>query len=180
MTEGYQWLWPTATIVATFLGPIFAVLATRFVDRIRAQEQRRWELFRQLMAARGDFVSPEYVSALNLVPIEFNGHASVVGAWKDVLDHVSNDNSGENWVIIYREKQVILLYKMAVALKAKLDQLYILNGLYMPKALNQRAQMKAEAEEGLWRILTHKDALPVMAINLPTETSHQQDSEESG
>lgn len=180
MTERYSWLWPTATIVATFLGPIFAVLATRYVDRIRAQEQRRWELFRQLMAARGDFVSPEYVSALNLVPIEFNGHTPVVSAWKDVLDHVSNDNSGENWVNIYREKQVILLYKIAVTLKAELDQLYILNGLYMPKRLNQRAQMKAEVEEGLWRILTQKAALPVMAINPPTEPSDQHDSDEIG
>ena len=40
------------TTVAIILGPIIAVLMTRFIDKMRAEKERKFEIFRTLMRTR--------------------------------------------------------------------------------------------------------------------------------
>jgi len=67
-----------ATIVAVFLGPIFAVLVTPWVDNERLKQNRRMEVFRTLLRTRRIRLNPDHVGALNLVEIEFYGEKGVL------------------------------------------------------------------------------------------------------
>jgi hypothetical protein len=61
----------TAVVIATFFGPVLAVLVTRHVDGKRRVHERRLDIFRNLMASRRTLLSPDKVRALNLVEIDF-------------------------------------------------------------------------------------------------------------
>jgi hypothetical protein len=62
-----------AVVIATFCGPLFAVLVTRHIDNVRQVRERRLNIFRTLMATRRMLISPEKAVALNMVEIEFYG-----------------------------------------------------------------------------------------------------------
>jgi hypothetical protein len=61
---------PTSTVfgwaifVATFAGPVAAVIVTRWIDSQRDEYQRRLGIFRTLMATRAIGLSPDRVAAL--------------------------------------------------------------------------------------------------------------------
>ena len=50
-----------ATIAAVFLGPIFAVLLTRYIDYRRADKARKLDIFRTLMRTRKMSLNWEHV-----------------------------------------------------------------------------------------------------------------------
>jgi len=75
-----------AIIAATFFGPIFAVIITRFIDDFRATKERKFLIFRALMKDRASGVSDDYVAAINLIEVEFSKETKVMNAWKDVRD----------------------------------------------------------------------------------------------
>lgn len=77
-----------ATIIAVLVGPILAVLITRFIDDQRASKARRMEIFRTLMRTRKTPIHFEHVGAINLVEIEFANETSVVQAWKNYLNNL--------------------------------------------------------------------------------------------
>jgi len=56
-----------AIIAATFFGPIFAVIITRFIYNFRATKERKFLIFRALMKDRASGVSDDYVAAINLI-----------------------------------------------------------------------------------------------------------------
>jgi hypothetical protein len=41
-----------AVVIATLLGPVLAVIVTRYIDEARAQKLRQLEIFRALMRTR--------------------------------------------------------------------------------------------------------------------------------
>jgi len=66
-SEVFGW----AILVATFVGPIAAVIITRWIDAAREKTQRRLVIFRTLMATRAVGLNPERVAALNMIQIDF-------------------------------------------------------------------------------------------------------------
>jgi len=75
-----------ALILATVAGPVFAVQAQKFVERVRAARDRREGVFKALMATRGTILSPRHVEALNMIELEFQDDEfrDVREAWRDV------------------------------------------------------------------------------------------------
>jgi uncharacterized protein DUF6680 len=69
-----------AIVIATFAGPIGAVIVTRLIDRKRAQRDRQLDVFRALMRTRKGALQPDHVNALNLVEIEFHKVSTVLAA----------------------------------------------------------------------------------------------------
>ena|SRR5215207_3497083 len=82
-SEVFGW----AILVATFVGPIAAVIITRWIDAAREKTQRRLVIFRTLMATRAVGLNPERVAALNMIQIDFANTPPVVNAWHDLLAH---------------------------------------------------------------------------------------------
>jgi hypothetical protein len=87
-----------AVVIATFCGPLFAVLMTRHIDKVRLVRERRLNIFRTLMATRRTFISAEKAVALNMVEIEFYGIQPVQEAHREVMAHINAPRPlPDNW-----------------------------------------------------------------------------------
>jgi hypothetical protein len=140
-----------AIILATFLGPILAVVMTRFIDKRRDQHQRRLFVFRTLMATRRSTMSPEHVNALNLIEIEFYRHPKVTEAWKAYLRHLSTPFDPKENDRVTKERQRLLttlLSEMTAVMNIRIPQLDILDGGYIPQGV-----VDLEAEQKAIRVL---------------------------
>jgi hypothetical protein len=67
--EAKDWL----LILATIAGPILAVQAHKWVERLREGRNRKLRLFERLMATRAARLSAEHVQALNMIDLVFYG-----------------------------------------------------------------------------------------------------------
>ena len=76
---------PILTLFAIFFGPIFAVQVQIYLDKKRASERKKVELFKTLMATRGNRTSQDHVLALNQIDLEFYGVKNVIDKWKTYL-----------------------------------------------------------------------------------------------
>ena len=158
-------------IIATFTGPIAAVLVTRWVDRLRDREKRRLEVFRQLMRTRKIPLSADHVGAFNLVEVEFNRVSKVMAARKELLTHFENAygaNKTLEELKAANEKadslRTKLLSAMAETLGYKLEQMEILRGAYSPQAWNVELDEQTAARQGLVDLLSGRRTLPVTIV----------------
>ena len=119
-----------ATILAVLVGPILAVLITRYMDAARADKGRMLDIYRTLMRTRMVPLHWDHVGALNLVEVEFVAHSAVVDAWKAYLASLAQPLPS------LRDRGALLttlLDKIAQALGIKIEQLDILRGNYVPQ-----------------------------------------------
>src|SRR5262249_24204076 len=63
-----EWL----TLLAIVLGPILAVQAEKWIERLREEKREKLIIFRTLMRTRNNIVSHEHVDALNMIPLVFS------------------------------------------------------------------------------------------------------------
>lgn len=158
-------------IIATFTGPVAAVLVTRWVDRLRDAEKRKIEIFRTMMRSRRMPLSADYVGALNLVAVEFHGQSKVMAALKDLLNHFEG-GYGENKTIdelnAANEKsdalRTTLLSAMSKALGFKFEQMEIHRGAYAPRGWVAELDEQATARRGLSELLSGKRTLPITIL----------------
>ncbi len=88
------------TIAALIIGPILAVQVQNWVAYYKERKARKLHIFRVLMAEHTQNSSPEYVAALNLIPIDFSDknkkEKPVIIAWKTLLaEHDNTPNRSE-------------------------------------------------------------------------------------
>lgn len=76
------------TIFAIFVGPITAVVLTRFMDHRRERRQRKIDVLRTLMKTRRDRLSYDHVGTLNLVELEFYGVATIKTTYRNYIEHL--------------------------------------------------------------------------------------------
>ena len=133
-----------AVVIATFAGPVFAVLVTRHIDDGRRVKERRLNIFRSLMATRRAPLSAEKATALNMVEIEFYGIQSVQDVHREVMAHINAPRPlPAGWNERHRTLVTRLLSEMATVLGYKLQQLDVLEGGYYPQGF---ADIKAEQQ----------------------------------
>jgi hypothetical protein len=134
LLDNHDFLLGIAVVIATFAGPIFAVFITRYIDNQRRISERRLDIFRSLMATRRALLSPDKVTALNMVEIDFYGIQSVQDAHREVMAHINIlPPLPEGWNDRHRSLMTRLLSEMARELGYKLQQLDVLEGGYYPK-----------------------------------------------
>jgi len=165
-----------ATIVAVLLGPILAVLVTRFVDERRLKHTRRMEVFRTLMRTRRMRLTPEHVGAINLVEIEFDGESPVLDAWKAYWGHlhqtVPTDQAQQRQFFQDQDGLLTrLLHAIAKSLGFKIEQLDIFQGGYVPQGWLNDEQTARELRALTLDILNGRRGIPVVPLNLPTGQS---------
>ena len=119
------------TIIAILVGPVLAVLVTRWVDSRRAKSDRQWDIFRTLMRHPRSPMHFEFVGALNLVEIEFAKTPAVIAAWKDLFAkfHSAGPGMGDQRA----QSQARLFNAIANELGVKVEQLDIFVGGYSPQ-----------------------------------------------
>ena len=152
-----------ATIIAIVIGPIAAVLITRFFDVHRAKKDRRWDIFRNLMRYRRTALHAEFVGALNLLEVEFHHDPAVIDAWKRLLESFETPGQ-EN-----RRSTALtrLLSEVAKSLGAPIEQLDIFSGAYSPQGWFDADEQNADIRAYLHDIATGKKALPMIAFSPP-------------
>jgi hypothetical protein len=159
MTTGELWISIT-TIVAVFLGPIFAVLVTRFIDNRREVRTRKMDIFRTLMRTRKMPIHYEHVGALNLVEIEFARDSKVIAAWKAYLEALgevlppAQDAAAHEAVSKKREALLTkLIHEIAKVMNFEVEQLDILEGNYLPQGWNDDDWSQKQVRQGLLDVL---------------------------
>jgi hypothetical protein len=134
-----------AVVIATFFGPVLAVLVTRHVDGKRRVHERRLDIFRNLMASRRTLLSPNKVRALNLVEIDFYGIKPIEDAHREVMTHINAPHPvPSDWNDRHRKLLTKLLSEMAKILGYDLQQLDVLEGGYYPQGF---ADIELEQQE---------------------------------
>ena len=169
MTGNGLWM-GLATIFAVFVGPVFAVLMTRYLDRLRADKARKLEIFRTLMRTRKLPVHWEHVGALNLVEVEFIDHYDVVIAWKAYLANLGEElppmEKKDLFDVAIRKRDRLLtqlIDAIAKALNIKVAQLDILEGNYVPQGWDDETWENRMVRRGLMNVLYGKTAIPIQS-----------------
>lgn len=156
-----------AILAATFLGPIFAVLMTRFIDQRRDVRNRQLYIFRTLMATRRAQLTTEHVAALNLIEIDFRGEDEVLTAWKEYFANLGTDPNNEAAIKrAYVERPAALtklLHAIAKVVGYDIEQLEIMAGGYTPQAVYDNFQRQQEIQAAAIEVLSGKKPLLVKA-----------------
>lgn len=163
-----------ATIIAVIVGPILAVLVTRYVDEQRAGKARRWDVFRTLMRTRREVLSPDFVGALNLIEVEFHGEDAVIQAWKELLKIYNKVPAKEADEVqaelkAMDDRRVDLLDAMAKSLKLEIQQLDILRGGYSPMAWSNDLEAQRLLRAVATDVFAGRRGLPIHVVSLPRD-----------
>jgi uncharacterized protein DUF6680 len=160
----------TAIVFATLLGPVLAVQAQKWIERVREKKQRQIGIFGTLMATRAAFLSPAHVEALNAVPIEFYGNKKIVNSWKEYLDNLSKQGvPAEVWAQRRVDLFVDLLVEMAAFVGYNFTRVEISREVYWPTA---HARIEADQQiirEGLAKLFRGEAAIPMAVKSFPVE-----------
>jgi hypothetical protein len=76
------------TAIAIIVGPIMAVRISLRVDASREKLRRKYQTFHALMRTRRVTLSPDHVTALNVIQTEFHDDDRVIAAYKKYLDNL--------------------------------------------------------------------------------------------
>ena len=153
------WL-PYITIIAIFVGPIFAVITSQLIDHLREKRSRRMEIFRTLMRTRKMPIHHEHVGGLNLVEVEFQKRKLVINPWKEYINCLGHENNPPKSEAEWGELQKIrdknltkLIHQIAKELNLDVEQLDILEGNYLPRGWNEEDEIQRSIRKNLLNVL---------------------------
>lgn len=96
MTAGQLWL-GIVTIIAVLAGPVIAVQIEKYLERSRAAEARKLDVFRRLMVTRAAPLNVNHIDALNLIEAEYDSRREsdrrVLDRWHEYWDHLNTSRS---------------------------------------------------------------------------------------
>ena len=172
-------------VVAVLIGPILAVQAQKFVEKIRDKRDRRLQIFKSLMSTRAERVSREHVQSLNLIDIEFYGRLifgirlqtqkekAVTNAWKNYNAHLNDKTypTIDDW---YRDGDGLftkMLYEMSQALGYDFDEVQLKRDAYKPEAHVNLENAQLAVLDGLAKALNNQNSLSVNVVSNETQAS---------
>lgn len=165
-----------AVVLATFFGPIAALLIT-FVRDSRAQKyNRRLHVFRTLMATRRIAISSDHVNALNLIEVDYYKCKKVEAAWKSYLDHLNNAGRPEDdaWRETKERRLAELLFQMGFVLGFKIAALDMFRGGYAPQGWAHKELRSNEVLEYFHEMAAGTKVFPIWLKGItPQEQQHQ-------
>lgn len=154
----YEWL----TLLGVIVGPVVAVSITLWAEHRRRQREARSTILKMLLNTRGLPSDASWSIAINMIPVEFNGHEGVIKAWREYIECVRFRASEENIPAhraLLNAKQTTLIHKIMTALGIQLSESDIQTESYI-------------AEGYLWRDNLHLDSLAAMR-DIATELQKQ-------
>ena len=177
--------------IAVILAPLVALRVEKYLEKNVDKKERKLNIFKTLMATRGNALDPRHVEALNMIDMEFYDHKDVTDSWKEYLDHLIHwptppDLEGKSDEI-KRDKQneykanlessgkkresllAELLVTMAKALNYSFDKTYIKRSIYSPQGHadieNEQNRLRRASIDLL------EGRLPLPVINVTAELS---------
>jgi hypothetical protein len=168
-----------AIAAATIVGPIAAVLITRWNDRRMQRRERLHRIYRTLMATRKSAISQEHVEAINLIEVEFHDIEPVIAAWTTYLNHLNHGHPGQGSTAeqdkAFEDKRgellAILLVKIAAQLGITKGEIEILHGGYAPQGWLLRDTRVNQIQDYLLRLSEGRAIVPIS--NVPPQPQPQ-------
>jgi hypothetical protein len=155
-------------ILATIAGPILAVQAQKWIERVRERRAAQQRVFYTLMATRATRVSPDHVQALNMIDLLFsptrwrrqsNGDKQVIKAWREYADHLNINTKDASeavrtaWNIKCYDLFIELLSALATALGYAFDKPQLRKGIYYPEAHDEAERKRLALEDAFIDVL---------------------------
>ncbi len=175
-----DWLWPSATVLATVLGPVLAVQAQKWIERVQERNRRKSWVFNQLMATRASRLSPDHVQALNMIDLAFYGRrdfgksratkteVAVTDAWHEYLDHLSTRTDEMVWGVRSDELFTNLLSAMAKDVGYSFDRVQLKKGAYSPVAHGEQEAHLQTQRQLLGEVLAGDRSIKMEVTAFPT------------
>lgn len=143
-------------IAAILTSPLAALLIQKYLEGLRAKEERKVLIFRALMANRANRTSLPFVQALNGIEVEFYGETKVIEAWRSLVDHLYTkvdpltEPNITRWNDRVTDLLIELLSEMAESLGYHFDKVTIKRNTYFPVGWNttETEQTKLRQEAG--------------------------------
>jgi len=171
-------------IAATITGPILAVQAQKWVERLREGRNRKLWVFQQLMATRAARLSAEHVQALNMIDLAFYGsyffgihrrsktEQLVIDAWREYHDHLGTkfDNAAAAvWNTRADELFTNLLFAIAKDVHYKFDRVQLKKGVYSPQAHGDLEAEQRSIRKLVLKLLAGENALKMDVTSFPAD-----------
>ncbi|MFK0165622.1 DUF6680 family protein [Rhizobium sp. NPDC090279] len=154
-----------ATIFAIIYGPIKAVKITREMDDKRARENRRIDIFRNLMRTRQIQLDAEHVYALNLVELEFYGEEKIVSAYRNYMNHLNTPlpavDAQDKFFEDRRDLFIDLLHVIGKAVGYDFDRRDLGKFGYVPAGWGNEAERQRYIQSLLVEVLENKRPFPI-------------------
>ncbi|HHQ4539790.1 TPA: DUF6680 family protein [Aeromonas veronii] len=180
--------------VAVILGPILAVQAQKYIERIQDKRNRRMNLFKTLMSTRAERLNRDHVQALNMIDIEFYGRLlpliktryqtkteqAVTHAWKiynNHLNHKDDYESLDQWIKKGDELFTNMLYAITQSLNYDYDKVQLQRDCYRPIANGNIENTQLAILDGLDQLVNKGRPLPMYVVNLPTQDQPTSDKQ---
>jgi hypothetical protein len=171
-----------AIVLATALGPVMAILITRWRDRVREIHSRRMRIFRTLMATRRQTITPDHVVALNLIEVNFYGVKSIEKAWRVYHRHLNSaprgrpmtPNESSEFEEARNDLLAKLLFAIAQFLNFTLSEIDVRNGGYAPDGWRYRDERQGELLELAREMAAGRRPLPVYPVQSASESQATQ------
>lgn len=154
-----------ASIVAIVVGPIAALAIQRWADNRREKRQAKLWVFRTLMTYRATRLNHNFVQALNLIDVVFNGkrksEKETRTAWKVLLDHLNTDQTSKPAQERTLDLTINLLVRMGRTLNYDFDEVHLKRQVYQPVGHAQIEEEQNELRKQLLRVLKGELRLPI-------------------
>lgn len=160
-----------AIVIATLLGPVLAIQAQAFLERRRAEKNRRLNVFYALMRTRATPIAPEAVNALNAVPLEFYKLPKIVEAYRAFIKHIVSPQqpNPQGWADRRVDLLMDLIHKIALEVGYKFSVAELKAEFYAPQGHRVIEEEQTVIRQGLVSILTGKAAFPMDVKGFPVD-----------
>jgi hypothetical protein len=157
------------TAIAIVVGPIVAVRLTLRFEESREKLRRKYQTFHALMRARRVTLSPEHVTALNVIQTEFHDDEKVITAYKKYIDNLggaplppgSNDDAIKRFLNDRDDAFNEMMFEIGKHLGFSLDKRELAKYSYAPQGwINVEAEQNAVRQLAL-ELLQGKRPLPI-------------------
>jgi hypothetical protein len=178
--ETRDWL----VIIATIAGPILAVQAQKWIERLREGRNRKLYVFQQLMATRAARLSTDHVQALNMIDLVFYGsyyfgihrrsktEREVVDAWREYHDHLGtkfDQTAVAVWNTQADELFTNLLFAIAQDVRYQFDRVQLKKGVYSPQAHGDLELEQRSIRKLVLKLLSGDAALKMDVTSFPAD-----------
>ena len=161
-----------AVVFATLLGPILAVQAQSFVERHRARQNRRQQIFYVLMRTRATPLAPDSVNALNAVPLEFYKDRVIIDAYRAFIVHTgvpTGQPTPQAWGDRRIDLLMDLIQKISVKVGYKFDVAQLKAEFYAPQGHRTLEDEQTQIRQGLVKVLAGQAAIPMDVRSFPAD-----------
>lgn len=164
-----------ATILAIIVGPIIAVITSRYIEDRIGKKRRKWRIFYELMKRRDEPLT-KFSWALNLIHVEFHDKKNVIDAWDDLYNFLGEGppaagQTGRDLESAKRRKRkkrdrlfAILLQEMSITLGLKVDHRFIAKTVYDPIGKKRKRRMKNIIDKKIISVLNGDSPIAVQKV----------------